>query len=320
MDRRFLVIGCGSIGRRHMRNLRALRAGVLFAWDPDPTQLGSACEEVSAQAVPSLQAGLEAEPDACFICSPTALHSAQVQMAASYSHLFVEKPLAADAASARDAAAAVRVHHRICLVACNLRFHPGVVALREALEEGQVGHPLIVQAEFGSYLPDWRPWQDYRSSYSARRELGGGILLDAIHELDLVRWLAGELTLVQGFRATTKTLQIDTEEIACLHGRSSSGVCFQIHLDYLQRIYTRRCKVIGTEGTLLWDLSQGQTLLQRPGHDGTVLSDFRGMDLNQMYVHELRHFLDCLDGRCRPAQDADNAAALVEIAESVPWI
>lgn len=320
MERRFLVIGCGSIGRRHLRNLRALNAGVLLAWDPDEARRDRACEEAEAAPVPSMEAGLEAEPDASFICSPTSLHAAQVKAAAPHSHLFVEKPLAANPQDAEAAAEAVRAHQRICLVACNLRFHPGVVALKDALEEGQIGRPLFVHAEFGYHLPDWRPGQDYRTTYSALRDLGGGVLLDAIHELDLVRWLAGELTLCQGFRASTQTLEVDTEEIACLHGRSSRGVFFQIHLDYLQRTYSRTCKVVGTEGTLVWDLPQGQTMLLRPGRQPEVVRDFRGADLNQMYLDELRHFLECLDGNARPSQNADDAAALVKIAANVPWI
>ena len=320
MERRFLVIGCGSIGRRHIRNLQRLGAFRILAWDPDPVQVSEACKETSVEAVPSLEVGLAANPDACFICSPTSLHAQQVQTLAPRCHLFVEKPLAADGASAAAAAAAVKAHHRICLVACNLRFHPGVAALKEAIGSGHIGKVLLVHAEFGYYLPDWRPWQDYRDAYSARRDLGGGILLDAIHELDLVRWIAGNFRDVQGFRATTGTLGIETEEIACIQGRSAEDVYFQIQLDYLQRTYARRCKVVGTEGTLIWDLPHGQTLLLRPGTDPVVLCDFRQADLNQMYIEELRHFLDCLEGHSAPAQNADDAADLVKLAETIPWI
>lgn len=315
MSRRFLVAGCGSIGRRHLRNLRALGAGPFLAFDPSPERRAEAERESGAETSGSLEALLETGIDAGLICSPSALHAEQALALAGRCHLFIEKPIAttyADALRVRDAVAGAPY---ACLVACNLRFHPGLAALKEALDGGAIGRPLSIRGEFGQYLPDWHPWEDYRRGYSARRELGGGAVLDLIHEIDLVRWLCGEYSEVQAICGRVGDLEIDTEDIGLLIGRTDRGVFCEIHLDYLQRSYTRSCKVIGTGGTLLWDAPSGRTTLLRPKEEPEVLCDFRDVDPNQMYLAEMRHFLRCIDGEETPVQDAPAGAEAVRIVK-----
>jgi predicted dehydrogenase len=317
---KFLVVGCGSIGKRHLRNLRALGEADLLAYDAVPERRAEAARSVEAREVESLEKGLAGGTDACLICSPSALHADQAVAALAYCHLFIEKPLANTSAEAARVAEAVAVSGRVCLVACNLRFHPGVVCLKRELDAGAVGRLLSVRAEFGQYLPDWHPWEDYRRGYSARRDLGGGIVLDAIHELDLVRWLAGDFATVRAVRGRAGDLEIDTDDIGLLIGRTNRGVWCEVHLDYLQRSYTRTCKVIGTEGTLLWDAREGTTTLLGPQGPPVTLCDFRNLDANAMYLDEMRHFLRCLRGEEPPAQDARAGAEVVRVAEQFRWL
>jgi predicted dehydrogenase len=310
-----LVVGCGSIGRRHLRNLSVLTEDALLAYDPEPVRRELAARESSAESVESLDAGLASGPRAVLICSPTAFHGEQAMQAAACADLFIEKPVAASRSEAEAVRAAVARHGRRCLVACNLRFHPGVVALKKALDEGAVGRPLSLRVEFGQYLPDWHPWEDYRNGYSARADLGGGVVRDEVHELDLVRWLAGELADVRALKGRVGDLEIDTEDIGLLIGRTERGAWCEIHVDYLQRVPGRCCRVIGTEGTLLWDVPSGLTTLQRPGRQTETLADFRGWDTNEMYALEMVHLLACLDGRAEPLQDLDQAIRLMAVVE-----
>jgi predicted dehydrogenase len=320
MSRKFLVIGCGSIGRRHLRNLRTLEAGELLAFDPSEERRRQAAVESGAITVASIEEGLDAKPDACLICSPSSLHAEQALVAASHCHLFIEKPIATTSADGKKIAAAVKAENRVCLVACNLRFHAGIQALRNELEAGSIGQPLSIRAEVGQYLPDWHPWEDYRKGYSAQRDLGGGVLLDAIHEIDLVRWLCGELENIQAICGHTGTIEIETEDIGLLIGRTGKGVWCEIHLDYLQRSPSRSCKVIGTEGTLLWDAFAGTTTLLKQGSAPVIISDFRGLDINEMYQAEMRHFLKCLDGAEQPVQTAAAATEAVRVVESFRYL
>jgi predicted dehydrogenase len=315
MEPVFLVVGCGSIGRRHLRNLRQLGAGKLLAWDPVEERLAAAVHDSGATPVRSLEAGLGAGVSACLICSPSAFHAEQAIIMAGGSALFIEKPLATTYEDALAVVEAVEARGRVCLVACNLRFHPGLLALKHSLDSGAVGRPLSIRNEFGFYLPDWHPWEDYRSSYSARADLGGGIVLDDSHEIDIVRWLCGDYKHFVARCGRVGDLEIDAEDIATLVGRTSRGVWCEIHMDYLQRVYSRSCKIVGTEGSLIWDYSAGHTVLLRPNTAPEVICDFENLDSNEMYLSQLRHFLRCLAGEETPAQDARAAAEVVRITK-----
>ena len=151
-----------------------------------------------------------------------------------------------------------RSKNLVTLVGCNLRFHPGLVAVKRLLEQGVAGRIVAIRAEVGQYLPDWHPGEDYRQGYSARLDLGGGIILDAVHEIDYVRWLLGPVRSVACFAGKLSHLEVETEDTAALLFRFSNGTIGEVHLDYVQRAYSRTCHIIGDEGTIRWDYSTGR--------------------------------------------------------------
>jgi predicted dehydrogenase len=189
-------------------------------------------------------------------------------------------------------------------VGCNMRFHPGVRALKEVVDTGTLGAILSARFEFGQYLPDWRPSTDYRTSYSARSELGGGIILDAIHELDYATWLLGDVSEVACFADHVSTLEIDTEDVASVILRFDAGTIAEVHLDYVQRAYSRSCKLVGEDGTACWDYMKPKldVYLTNVGEwrENRLFDEW---DPNVMYLDELRHFLRCLDGDELPLAD-----------------
>jgi len=314
------VVGCGSIGRRHLRNLAVLGSHRLLAYDPDPSRRSQAAGESGAVPVARFEEGVAEQPAAVLICSPTAFHAEQAIQAAEATDSFIEKPIAASLSEAERVRDAVERHKRKCLVACNLRFHPGIRALKDALDRGDAGRALAIRVEFGQYLPDWHPREDYRQGYSARTSLGGGVVRDEVHELDLVRWLVGDFEQVRALKGRAGELEIETEDVGLLIGRTNSGTWCEVHVDYLQRVPERGCKVIGSEGTLQWDDRGKRTTLSLPGRDQLVLSEFSGWDSNEMYVDEVRHFLKVLDGDAEPEQTAEDACLLMQTVERFEWI
>ena len=178
---KFLIAGAGSIGQRHLRNLRALGHEVLV-WDADPDQRNAA-GALCGTVVASLDAGLERAPDGLLVCTPPASHLAiATQGLLRDVHVFLEKPLAVDSSGADELIALARKRNRVMLVGCNLRFFRSLRRVKSLLEAERIGRVLSVRADCGFYLPSWRPGRDYRQTYSARASAGGGILLDAIHE------------------------------------------------------------------------------------------------------------------------------------------
>ena len=314
--RRFAVAGCGSIGLRHLRNLRALGCADLVAVDPDLAARDRAAAETGALPLPDLAAALEAGASVVLVTTPTALHLAPaLEAVRAGADLFVEKPLAASLDGIDELIDEAEHRGTVALVACNLRFHPGLVQLRELATAGAIGRVLSARIEFGSWLPGWRPATDYRTGYAARRELCGGIVLDAIHELDYARWLLGDVVSVACFADHVSSLDLETEDVAAILLRFASGAIGEVHLDYLQRPYSRTCQLIGEEGTLRWDYTAAETrLFDAATGAWQSFPDPHGWETNAMYVAELEHFLACLAGDAEPVQDLRAGRAALELA------
>jgi predicted dehydrogenase len=287
-----LVVGSGSIGRRHLRNLRALGFQRLAACDLDRARLDPVVAELGIQPFTGFEAALDAaRPDLVFVCTPPVSHvSLALRAVRSGAHVFVEKPLSNTLDGVDDLIAEAEAGGRTVQVGYNMRYHPGLGILRQMLADRVIGRVLWVQAEVGQYLPDWRPWQDYRRSYTASREMGGGAILDASHELDYTMWLFGKPVEVACMAGRVSGLEMNVEDCATLLLRFSDGMQAGVHMDLIQRRYSRTCKLVGELGTLVLD--DAQDLIR----EFTVAAgEWRSIpylhDANQTYVAELEHFL-----------------------------
>ncbi len=322
--RRFLVVGCGSIGKRHIGNLQALAVSDVIAFDPRPERRAEVSETFHIPTVERLEDAWPLQPAVAIIATPTALHIPPAIAAAERGcHLFIEKPLSDSLEGVDRLLELVRKKDLITFAGFNTRFAPGIRKIKALMAEGAIGKVVALRAEAGHYLPEWHPWEDYRQGYSAQRRLGGGVILDAIHELDYVRELMGEVESVSCLAGELSRLEIDTEDVAAILMRHSSGAISEIHLDYVQRARSRTCHVIGDEGTIRWYFVTGQVSCYRSATG--QWENWAGphdWQLNQMYVDEMQHFLDCLDGKERPICDIWEGERVLRIAlaarESAP--
>lgn len=282
---RIAVLGCGSIGRRHLANLGALGYRDVVAFDPDP----------AAQCVQTLEEVWDFEPEVALITAPSQLHIELARVATQHGcNLFIEKPLSHTLDGVDELCAEVKARRLVAMVGCNMRFHPGPAAVKRLIESKAVGDVIAMRLHTGSYLPRWRPWQDYRQSYSASA-VWGGATLDCIHEIDLALWFGGPAKLISAASVPARTLGLETEGLTEMLLRHDSGALTNVHLNFVQRDYHRGCEIIGSEGTLRWDF--GARRVDRFGADGEIAESFpepEGWQLNDMYVDELRHFLDCV--------------------------
>jgi len=286
-----VVVGSGSIGRRHMKNLRELGVQFITAVDPDVERLKPAVDEIGVIASTDLQAALSKRPTVALICTPPSLHISQSIMAIqSGAHVFVEKPIANDLHSIDQLIATAAEKKRIVQVGYNLRFIPALQTLKALIGHRDLGRVLWARFEFGQYLPDWRPWQDYRQSYTARKELGGGIILDASHEIDLALWLLGNPTDLCCLAGKTSSLEMDVEDTATMLLRFASGAQADIHVDCIQREYSRGLKIAFERGTATWSWPENTLRVfdvdkgEKEYPPGTYMA-------NQMYVEEIKQFL-----------------------------
>jgi predicted dehydrogenase len=314
IDHRALVVGAGSIGRRHLRNLRSLGLKHLMACDPNPDRIAGLEPWLSASYSDFTEALALGKPDIVLICTPPVFHVEQaLDSLGAGAHVFIEKPLSDRLDGIDLLIDRSRAKNQIVQIGYNLRFNPGIKKLKELVDNHFLGKVLWARLEVGQYLPDWRPWQDYRESYSARKDLGGGIILDASHEIDYAVWLFGNPVEVVSMCGRVSGLDVDVDDCATLLMRFESGTQVDIHLDCLQRSYTRCCKIVGENGTLEWNYSSQEIkAFDAEKIDWTTINcDF---DSNEVYVEELKHFLACIDTGQRPLVDLQQSKRVVEIA------
>jgi predicted dehydrogenase len=312
-DHSALLVGAGSIGQRHARNLRVLGVRRLAIWDPEPGRAAQLAGELAARAVGSFEEGLADGPSCVFVCSPPSFHVGQALAAVrAGTHVFIEKPLGDSLDGVDELAREAAAGRRIVQVGYNLRFLPAIRALRRFCDEDAIGRVLWLRAEFGQYLPDWRPRDDYRRTYSARRALGGGIILDASHEIDYVLWLLGRPVVVKSLVGTVSRLELDVEDCATILLRFASGAQADLHLDCVQRAYSRSCKIVGESGTLEWAFSGPVRWFRadaRAWREIDCASEFA-----QAYVDETVHFFECIDRGKEPVSNLESARLTLEVA------
>jgi predicted dehydrogenase len=315
---RILIVGLGSVGRRHLRNLLALGQTDLVLLRSGKSTL----PEEDLQGYPvvrDVEAALCTRPQAAVIATPTSLHlQPAIPLARAGVHLLLEKPVSHSLEGVqglRDAAAQGGAQ---VMVAYMYRQHPGLQAVRGWLAEGTIGRPLVAQAHYGDYLPGWHPWEDYRTSYSARSDLGGGVVLTLCHPLDYLLWLLGDVDQVSAMTASTAGFGIDVEDSAQAAVRFASGALGDVHLNYVQRPASHHLTILGTEGTLTWDQSDGAARLFRAAAGAwDVCEAPAGYERNDMFVAEAKAFLEVAAGRSGPEPSLEDGIRSLELALAI---
>lgn len=295
------MIGQGSIGRRHAAILLELGHQVV-TYDPSP----QASMPQGALKARTLRDCLQGA-DAAVVASPSSEHVADAREAIELGvPVLVEKPPALDEARCVELECLAAERGVMLSVAMSMREHTGVRALADILSDGAVGEILRASVWCGSWLPGWRPGSDYRQSYSARAELGGGVLLDvAVHELDYLLWLTGPACSVSALARRVSELDTDVEDVALIAIELASGAVAEVTVDYFDRCYTRGCRIVGSEGTLHWSWEQ-QTLTI---HRAVGASSKRTVpsDVAPAYRSQLQRFLAAVSDQGKPPVPADQA-------------
>ncbi|MBV9767569.1 MAG: Gfo/Idh/MocA family oxidoreductase, partial [Acidobacteriaceae bacterium] len=264
-------------------------------------------KEYEIQAFSTLEAALAKGPQIALVCNPTSLH-VPVALACIRAgcDVFLEKPVFCSLDGVPELIAAAAKGARIVMVGYQLRFHPCLQRLQEIVHEGMLGHLLSVRAAVGEYLPGWHPYEDYRQMYASRASLGGGVILSQIHEFDYFYALFGGPHRLFSLGGQWSSLEIQVEDVAStLIEFHTNGHPLPVHLhqDYLQRPASRSCEVIGDAGKAIMDLRSAS--LTRFDSSGEVAESrvWAGFDRNQLFLDEMRHFLECVENRRKPVVD-----------------
>lgn len=308
---RFCLVGRGSIGTRHLTNLKSLSFNNVIAYSEFSNR--SKDEEYKARYnVKTLHSLEEVEkicPDAFIITNPTSRHMEFAEIAVNMnSHIFMEKPISHDLTGVEELKKRLSEKNLVFFLANNFRFHPALIRIKKLVEDNEFGEIYFARIMAGQYLPDWHLWEDYRSGYSAKKELGGGVVLTLQHEIDYAYWLFGKFKGIKSYVKKISNLEVDVEDIASIIIEVESGPLIEIHLDYLQRPPKRTIQIQGSKGSI--DYSFGDRYLkfydfrQQKYRD---MIDIEGYDNNRMYVDELKHFIRCISGIDNSRSNMDDA-------------
>ena len=310
---KFLIAGLGSIGRRHFRNLILLGEQDIVLLRTRKSTLPD--DELAGFPVETnIQEALRKhKPDAVIVANPTSMHlDIAIPAAEGGCHILLEKPVSNSLERLDILQQAAEKSGSKILVGFQFRYHPTLNKARELIQENALGQILTVHAHWGEYLPQWHPWEDYRQSYAARADLGGGVIVTLTHPLDYLRFIIGEIEALWSFNRHISPLDVNVEDVAEIGLKFKNGAIGGLHLNYVQRPPVHKLEIVGTNGTLRWDNADGLLHFHRMSEPfgsyaevapAAVIESFtppEAFDRNQLFVAQTRHFMDIVQGTKKP--------------------
>lgn len=277
-----LIIGLGSIAYKHINALLRLH--------PDTELIGlrsgnSSNEHNQLKSIYSVD-DIPSDIDFIIISNPTSEHYNAIKRVIFLNKpLFIEKPPLLDIKQADEISSLIENSGIKTYTAFNFRFHPAIVWLKNNIDNYRV---LEVQAYCGSYLPDWRPNVDYKQVYSAKKELGGGVNLDLIHELDYLIWLFGRPQHSTVFSNRVSDLEINSFDFAHYFLKYKNMVA-SITLNYFRKDPKRQVEIVTDTGTLSINL-----LLSEIRDDTGKILFKDNSPISDTYTSQMSYFIDNL--------------------------
>lgn len=317
--KRIAVIGLGNIAIRHRKNLKQLfpecQLVVMSASGRVPKESISDCDIFASDVSELLVKGI----DFVVVASPAPLHASHaIPFIEAGIPVLIEKPLSMSISDSEKIQKAAENYGTPVAIGYCLRYLASALELKRLLEKKQIGQIYNINVEVGQYLPDWRRNKDYRESVSASANLGGGVLLELSHEFDYIQWLFGALDVKHAILRRSEELSLDVEDCADIVAVCQTAVV-NIHLDFLQRKPFRKCRVVGSLGSIEWDLIRNEILLTDAINNRVIYSE-PDWDKNQMYLNMMSDFIKRVRGcehSCTDIIQAKNSIELIHKIRSI---
>jgi len=317
---KYLIAGLGSIGRRHMRNLIALGEKDIVLLRTRKTTMPED-ELAPFPQETDLQEALEKhKPDAVIVANPTSLHlGVAIPAAETGCTILLEKPISHSMAGVDKLQAAVQRSGAKVLVAFQFRYHPGLMHAKKLITNGEIGRVVSAHVHFGEYLPGWHPWEDYRQGYAARADLGGGVVLTQCHSLDYLPWLVGkDVEAAWGFAGKVSDLEVNVEDTAKIGLRFDGGALGSLHLDYNRQPPVHTFDIVGTRGSIKWDLVDGITHIYRAEEkEWKAYPMPEDWERNVMFMEQMKHFVSVVRGRAEPSCTLEDGIRVQRLVAAV---
>ena len=310
-------MGYGSIGKRHIQNLSNYSDIEIIVCTKRKQDIF--LKKNKCKVIKSLKKSISENPDFAIISNVTSLHiETAIELANAGIHFLIEKPLSHNQNGVKKLLNVIKTKKLITLIGCHLRFHPCIIKIKEIIEKKKIGKVLAVQAQNSSYLPDWHPYENYKESYAAKKELGGGVVLTSIHELDYLYWLFGKINDVFSISDKSGDLELSCDDMSSSLLKFKAGIVGEVHLDFFQKTIIRQCNIIGTKGIISCNINLNRIKLYNPiTKKWSVQLELKNYYINEVYKRELDHFIKCVKNNKKSINDVGEGINVLKIALSV---
>ncbi|MHA7733136.1 Gfo/Idh/MocA family protein [Nitrosopumilus sp. S6] len=294
---RFLVIGCGSIGQRHIKNLKKIsKKFEIFVFDNNKILEKNIVKEYKVFSIKENSMYSDFF-DCILVCTPPNTHmNISTKIMKKNSNIFIEKPLSNNLNGIEKLIEKNKKTNSKIFVGYMFRFNKGIKKIKSIIESKKYGNALHVSAYFGQYLPDWRPNQNYVKNYTAWQKQGGGIIFDGSHEIDYLTWIFGNPLKIQSEYVKTKFIKSDAEAICDVILRFKNNVLGTIHIDFVRRKYKRTLEILCEKAVIRWSLSSNKIEIFIPNKAKETVIKLEE-DVNDMYLNELKHVISCINNK-----------------------
>jgi predicted dehydrogenase len=317
---RILIVGLGSIGKRHLRLARELLPDSKIAVLRHKVEL--TIPEGADYIFSTMAEAVDFLPQLAVISNPANFHlSAAIPLVETGVHLLIEKPLSSSIKGTAELLDACQKTNTILAIGYNLRFLLSLQKFKSLLDDKTIGDVWSVRSEIGQFLPSWRPNSDYRQGVSAQHALGGGALLELSHDIDYLLWIFGEIEWVQAVLTQQSDLEIDVEDSAHLifgfvvRGRQNPIVA-TVNLDFIRQDTTRLCTVIGKLGSLRWNGIEGTVELWTSVTQGWKEVYKHQATRDQSYLAEWSNVINSIEQGVPPLITGEDGLKVLQIVEA----
>jgi len=312
------VLGTGSVGRRHLRNLADLGCQ-LSGMDPDRDRLVEASKEVVLNFQFTSIDKIEnywGEFDGVVVCSPTKFHQEQSVAAAQNGiPVLLEKPLTRNLQEGLELRNALTTLNAKILLGYTYRWWPPLLEFKKQLKSGKIGKPLHAKFIMSAHLADWHPWERYQDFFMASKELGGGALLDESHFVDLMIWMFGMPEELYANVDKLSDLEIETDDNVDILIKYKDSLRVMIHLDLFGRPHEKYISVTGDQGTLEWSFDPNNIR-----ESNTVEQKWKeqvfDLERNEMFISVAKEFLDIINGKNNYSCTIDDGVQVMQVLEA----
>jgi spore coat polysaccharide biosynthesis protein SpsF len=314
-----LIIGSGSIGQRHIANLKKIGINNITALRSKKGFYKELPQELGVNEIESWYQVKNIKPDIAIISNPSSLHiDTALKIFNNVKGIFIEKPLSNNLTGCKELIDTLNDKKITSFIGHNLMFHPIIKEISQFINENDIGKIINIQCQVGQWLPDWHPYENYLEAYYARKDLGGGVALSLIHEIHLALEFAGLSTHVFGEITEYQQLNLDVDVCSDLMIKHKSGAVSQIHLDFLQKASHRSGLFTFEKAWIFYDFNKMEVTTQKINeepHKSYKNSDY---DSNNMYIDELKEFI-CMveEGRLKHKYDALSSLESIKVVEAL---